>query len=139
MNESLFSPLRETLFPSMSLFTPAFTHSSFQCLLTLASPKPNPHSRALNLILNLVPFTVRHCLLLVRISNFVHLCSSLCSINLSSKSIARFPLSCRCQDFGHEVNLLVKLRHPNIVQFLGVITDRKPVMLITEYLRGVCE
>ncbi|XP_047321664.1 integrin-linked protein kinase 1-like [Impatiens glandulifera] len=40
------------------------------------------------------------------------------------------------QDFRHEVNLLVKLRHPNIVQFLGAVTDKKPLMLITEYLRG---
>ncbi|XP_044490166.1 integrin-linked protein kinase 1-like [Mangifera indica] len=39
-------------------------------------------------------------------------------------------------DFRHEVNLLVKLRHPNIVQFLGAVTDKKPLMLITEYLRG---
>ncbi|ONK75501.1 uncharacterized protein A4U43_C03F17560 [Asparagus officinalis] len=40
------------------------------------------------------------------------------------------------KDFRHEVNLLVKLRHPNIVQFLGAVTDRKPLMLITEFLRG---
>ncbi|KAK7268088.1 hypothetical protein RIF29_20774 [Crotalaria pallida] len=40
------------------------------------------------------------------------------------------------QDLRHEVNFLVKLRHPNIVQFLGAVTDRKPLMLITEYLRG---
>ncbi|KAL6534786.1 hypothetical protein OROGR_013461 [Orobanche gracilis] len=40
------------------------------------------------------------------------------------------------QDFRHEVNLLVKLRHPNIVQFLGAVTDKKPLMLVTEYLRG---
>lgn len=40
------------------------------------------------------------------------------------------------QDFRHEVNLLVKLRHPNIVQFLGACTEKKPLMLITEYLRG---
>ncbi|CAH9105187.1 unnamed protein product [Cuscuta epithymum] len=40
------------------------------------------------------------------------------------------------QDFRHEVNLLVKLRHPNVVQFLGAVTDQKPLMLITEYLRG---
>ncbi|KAK1289913.1 Serine/threonine-protein kinase HT1 [Acorus calamus] len=40
------------------------------------------------------------------------------------------------QDFRHEVKLLVKLRHPNIVQFLGAVTERKPLMLITEYLRG---
>ncbi|KAI3812026.1 hypothetical protein L1987_16727 [Smallanthus sonchifolius] len=40
------------------------------------------------------------------------------------------------QDFRHEVNLLVKLRHPNIVQFLGAVTEKKPLMLITEFLRG---
>ncbi|PPD79546.1 hypothetical protein GOBAR_DD23516 [Gossypium barbadense] len=40
------------------------------------------------------------------------------------------------QDFRHEVNLLVKLRHPNVVQFLGAVTGKKPLMLITEYLRG---
>ncbi|KAL4361607.1 hypothetical protein GQ457_04G010950 [Hibiscus cannabinus] len=40
------------------------------------------------------------------------------------------------QDFRHEVNLLVKLRHPNVVQFLGAVTEKKPLMLITEYLRG---
>ncbi|XP_044481427.1 integrin-linked protein kinase 1-like [Mangifera indica] len=40
------------------------------------------------------------------------------------------------QDFKHEVNLLVKLRHPNVVQFLGAVTNKKPLMLITEYLRG---
>ncbi|KAJ6852290.1 serine/threonine-protein kinase STY8 [Iris pallida] len=37
------------------------------------------------------------------------------------------------QDFRHEVNLLVKLRHPNIVQFLGAVTEKKPLMLITEF------
>ncbi|KAK4261058.1 hypothetical protein QN277_004109 [Acacia crassicarpa] len=40
------------------------------------------------------------------------------------------------QDFRHEVNLLLKLRHPNVVQFLGAVTEKKPLMLITEYLRG---
>nr|XP_043607811.1 integrin-linked protein kinase 1-like [Erigeron canadensis] len=40
------------------------------------------------------------------------------------------------QDFRQEVNLLVKLRHPNIVQFLGAVTEKKPLMLITEFLRG---
>ncbi|XP_042433285.1 integrin-linked protein kinase 1-like [Zingiber officinale] len=40
------------------------------------------------------------------------------------------------QDFRHEVNVLVKLRHPNVVQFLGAVTDKKPLMLVTEYLRG---
>ncbi|XWS34137.1 hypothetical protein CRYUN_Cryun21dG0014400 [Craigia yunnanensis] len=40
------------------------------------------------------------------------------------------------QDFRHEVNLLVKLHYSNIVQFLGAVTEKKPLMLITEYLRG---
>ncbi|KAM3265012.1 hypothetical protein P3L10_002006 [Capsicum annuum] len=31
---------------------------------------------------------------------------------------------------------LVILRHPNVVQFLGAVTEKKPLMLITEYLRG---
>ncbi|MCO5614651.1 hypothetical protein L7F22_068935 [Adiantum nelumboides] len=39
------------------------------------------------------------------------------------------------EDFKHEVELLVKLRHPNIVQFLGAVTMRKPLMLVTEYLK----
>ncbi|GFP99952.1 probable serine/threonine-protein kinase drkd, partial [Phtheirospermum japonicum] len=43
------------------------------------------------------------------------------------------------QDFRHEVNLLVNLRHPNIIQFLGAVTEKKPLMLVTEYLRGVNE
>eukprot|EP00250_Pteridium_aquilinum_P015414 c22565_g4_i2 orf=1921-3243(-) len=38
------------------------------------------------------------------------------------------------EDFKHEVELLVKLRHPNIVQFLGAVTIKKPLMLVTEYL-----
>ncbi|KAL1556666.1 hypothetical protein AAHA92_12258 [Salvia divinorum] len=52
------------------------------------------------------------------------------------------PVSAYCndrlviKDFRHEVNLLVKLRHPNIVQFLGAVADKKPLMLVTEYLRG---
>jgi serine/threonine protein kinase len=40
------------------------------------------------------------------------------------------------QDFKHEVNLLIKLRHPNVVQFLGAVTETKPLMLVTEFLRG---
>ncbi|GFP92028.1 probable serine/threonine-protein kinase ddb_g0271538 [Phtheirospermum japonicum] len=40
------------------------------------------------------------------------------------------------KDFKHEVNLLVKLRHPNIVQFLGAVTEKKPLMLVAKYLKG---
>uniref|UniRef100_A0A7N2LCJ6 Protein kinase domain-containing protein n=1 Tax=Quercus lobata TaxID=97700 RepID=A0A7N2LCJ6_QUELO len=38
----------------------------------------------------------------------------------------------RSQDFKHEVNFLVKLRPPNMVQFLGAVTEKNPLMLITE-------
>ncbi|PIN05268.1 Non-specific protein-tyrosine kinase [Handroanthus impetiginosus] len=40
------------------------------------------------------------------------------------------------QDFRNEINLLMKLRHPNIVQFLGAVTESKPLLFITEYLTG---
>ena len=40
------------------------------------------------------------------------------------------------KDFQHEVQLLVKVRHPNIVQFLGAVTLHKPLMLVTEFLAG---
>ncbi|KAG0577472.1 hypothetical protein M758_5G151700 [Ceratodon purpureus] len=40
------------------------------------------------------------------------------------------------KDFQHEVQLLVKVRHPNIVQFIGAVTRQKPLMLVTEYLAG---
>jgi len=56
--------------------------------------------------------------------------------DIVNPSLMFFPLL-SSQDFRHEVNLLVKLRHPNIVQFLGAVTEKKPLMLITEYLRGV--
>ncbi|KAI3675470.1 hypothetical protein L1987_85060 [Smallanthus sonchifolius] len=41
------------------------------------------------------------------------------------------------KDKSYEVNFPVKLRHPNIVPFLGAVTEKKPLMLITEFLRGV--
>ena len=41
------------------------------------------------------------------------------------------------KEFRDEVALLPKLRHPNVVQFLGSVTLSKPLMLVTEYLTGV--
>lgn len=38
------------------------------------------------------------------------------------------------REFRDELMLLKKLRHPNIVQFLGAVTLSQPMMLITEYL-----
>ncbi|GBG58900.1 hypothetical protein CBR_g24251 [Chara braunii] len=38
------------------------------------------------------------------------------------------------KEFRDELGLLQKLRHPNIVQFLGAVTQSLPLMLVTEYL-----
>eukprot|EP00897_Mesotaenium_endlicherianum_P001955 jgi/Mesen1/1788/ME000014S01189 len=40
------------------------------------------------------------------------------------------------KEFRDEVSLLLKLRHPNVVQFLGAVTAAMPLMLVTEYLPG---
>ena len=39
--------------------------------------------------------------------------------------------------FRDELALLQKLRHPNIVQFLGAVTQSIPMMIVTEYLPKV--
>lgn len=36
--------------------------------------------------------------------------------------------------FRDELDLLQKLRHPNVVQFLGAVTQSSPMMIVTEYL-----
>ncbi|KAL7187326.1 hypothetical protein ACSBR1_037401 [Camellia fascicularis] len=36
--------------------------------------------------------------------------------------------------FRDELELLQKIRHPNVVQFLGAITQSTPMMIVTEYL-----
>ncbi|XP_051115448.1 integrin-linked protein kinase 1-like [Andrographis paniculata] len=36
--------------------------------------------------------------------------------------------------FGDELSLLQKIRHPNVVQFLGAVTQSSPMMIVTEYL-----
>lgn len=40
------------------------------------------------------------------------------------------------QDFRSELDVLQKMRHPNITQFLGACTQTKPYMLVTEYMPG---
>ncbi|CAI5511678.1 unnamed protein product [Closterium sp. Naga37s-1] len=40
------------------------------------------------------------------------------------------------REFRDEMFLLPKLRHPNIVQFLGCVTRRPPLCLVTEFLPG---
>ncbi|RDY02143.1 Serine/threonine-protein kinase HT1, partial [Mucuna pruriens] len=36
--------------------------------------------------------------------------------------------------FHDELTLLEKIRHPNVVQFLGAVTQSTPMMIVTEYL-----
>eukprot|EP00270_Netrium_digitus_P006193 TRINITY_DN1849_c0_g2_i1.p1 TRINITY_DN1849_c0_g2~~TRINITY_DN1849_c0_g2_i1.p1 ORF type:complete len:504 (+),score=104.50 TRINITY_DN1849_c0_g2_i1:184-1695(+) len=38
------------------------------------------------------------------------------------------------KEFKEELAILQKLRHPNVVQFLGAVTLSSPLMLVTEYL-----
>ncbi|KAG0455100.1 hypothetical protein HPP92_024095 [Vanilla planifolia] len=35
--------------------------------------------------------------------------------------------------FKHELSLLQKVRHPNVVQFFGAVTQNTPMMIISEY------
>ncbi|KAE9461964.1 hypothetical protein C3L33_06127, partial [Rhododendron williamsianum] len=39
--------------------------------------------------------------------------------------------------FRDELALLQKIRHPNVVQFLGAVTQSSPMMIVTEYLPKV--
>lgn len=39
--------------------------------------------------------------------------------------------------FIDELALLQKIRHPNVVQFLGAVTQSTPMMIVTEYLPKV--
>jgi serine/threonine protein kinase len=40
----------------------------------------------------------------------------------------------RLRQFRSELDLLQKLRHPNVVQFLGAVTQSAPLMIVTEFL-----
>ncbi|GAY34838.1 hypothetical protein CUMW_013620 [Citrus unshiu] len=40
----------------------------------------------------------------------------------------------RVRAFRDELALLQKIRHPNVVQFLGAVTQSSPMMIVTEYL-----
>ncbi|KAM7524928.1 hypothetical protein LguiA_014830 [Lonicera macranthoides] len=40
----------------------------------------------------------------------------------------------KVRSFRDELALLQKIRHPNVVQFLGAVTQSSPMMIVTEYL-----
>lgn len=44
--------------------------------------------------------------------------------------------ACLQRDFAREVRILMKLRHPNLVLFLGACTKRPPFRLVTELCTG---
>lgn len=48
-----------------------------------------------------------------------------------------FCVCVRRTKFHDELALLQRLRHPNIVQFLGAVTQSNPMMIVTEYLPRV--
>lgn len=35
--------------------------------------------------------------------------------------------------FKHELEVLEKVRHPNVVQFVGAVTQNIPMMIVSEY------
>eukprot|EP00246_Nothoceros_aenigmaticus_P001793 TRINITY_DN12432_c0_g1_i1.p1 TRINITY_DN12432_c0_g1~~TRINITY_DN12432_c0_g1_i1.p1 ORF type:complete len:446 (-),score=67.20 TRINITY_DN12432_c0_g1_i1:170-1507(-) len=56
-----------------------------------------------------------------------------------TKVVVRFLSSIEITDenlkaFRNELSVLLKLRHPNVVQFLGAVTQSSPMMIVTEYL-----
>lgn len=38
------------------------------------------------------------------------------------------------EDFAQEITIMAKLRHPNVIQFLGVATDKVSLYMLTEYM-----
>ncbi|KAH6773585.1 Integrin-linked protein kinase family [Perilla frutescens var. hirtella] len=40
----------------------------------------------------------------------------------------------KVRSFRDELSLLLSIRHPNVVQFLGAVTQSSPMMIVTEYL-----
>ncbi|XP_041995221.1 integrin-linked protein kinase 1-like isoform X1 [Salvia splendens] len=40
----------------------------------------------------------------------------------------------KVRSFRDELSLLLSIRHPNVVQFIGAVTQSSPMMIVTEYL-----
>ncbi|CAN8254180.1 unnamed protein product [Cochlearia groenlandica] len=53
------------------------------------------------------------------------------SVKISDKDSYSDPE--RVNAFTHELTLLAKARHPNIVQFVGAVTQNLPMMIVVEY------
>lgn len=48
-----------------------------------------------------------------------------------------FFLFCDRNAFKHELTLLERVRHPNVVQFVGAVTQNIPMMIVSEYHSNV--
>lgn len=55
------------------------------------------------------------------------------AVTLTPISIINFFLSFNRNAFKHELTLLEKVRHPNVLQFVGAVTQNKPMMIVSEY------
>lgn len=45
----------------------------------------------------------------------------------------------RREQLASEINSLLKVHHPNIVQFLGACTREEPVMIVSELMEGTLQ
>ncbi|XP_047315293.1 integrin-linked protein kinase 1-like [Impatiens glandulifera] len=55
-------------------------------------------------------------------------------IQVAVKKFEDFSDEDKVKAFRDELELLQKIRHPNVVQFLGAVTQSSPMMIVTEYL-----
>eukprot|EP00249_Psilotum_nudum_P003031 c16351_g1_i3 orf=980-1867(-) len=56
------------------------------------------------------------------------------AVKILPNDLSTIPQSVKA--FRNELALLQKLRHPNIVQFLGAVTQNTPMCIVEEYCRG---
>ncbi|KAF5783112.1 putative dual-specificity kinase TKL-Pl-5 family [Helianthus annuus] len=56
------------------------------------------------------------------------------SVKILDKDCSSDPESVNA--FKHELTLLEKVRHPNVVQFVGAVTQRVPMMIVSEHHPG---
>ncbi|KAK6124271.1 hypothetical protein DH2020_042023 [Rehmannia glutinosa] len=56
------------------------------------------------------------------------------ALSLGSRKLRKLFMLTSWRAFRDELSLLQKIRHPNVVQFLGAVTQSSPMMIVTEYL-----
>lgn len=59
---------------------------------------------------------------------------SSCYLGLSNLIVLLNSISFTCRNaFKHELTLLERVRHPNVVQFVGAVTQNIPMMIVIEH------